>query len=98
LHKLPEKLYKRIPTADKFRNVTRYKINSNRSVPFLYTKDKRAEKEIRVTTSFMIFTNNTKYLGVTLTKQVKGLYYKNFKSLKKKVEDEFRRLKGLPCS
>jgi hypothetical protein len=26
------------------------------------------------------------YLGVTLTKQVKDLYYKNFKSLKKEIE------------
>jgi hypothetical protein len=35
---------------------------------FLYTKDKRAEKELRETTSFTIVTNNTKYLGVTLRK------------------------------
>jgi hypothetical protein len=51
---------------------------------FLYTKDKWAEKEIRETTSFTIVTNNTKYLGVTLTKEVKALYDKNFKSLNKK--------------
>ena len=55
---------------------------------FLYTKDKQAEKEIRETTSFTIVTNNIKYLGVTLTKQVKGLYDKNFfKSLKKEIKD-----------
>ena len=40
---------------------------------FLYTKDKEAEKEIRETTSFTVVTNNIKYLGVTLTKQVKDL-------------------------
>jgi hypothetical protein len=45
-----------------------YKINSNKSVPFLYSKDKQAEKEIRETTPFTIVTNNTKYLGVTLSK------------------------------
>jgi hypothetical protein len=33
-------------------------------------------------TPFTIFTNNITYLGVTLTKQVKDLYDKNFKSLK----------------
>ena len=49
----------------------------------LYTKCKQAEKEIRETTPFTIVTNNIKYLGVTLTKQVKDLYDKNFKSLKK---------------
>jgi hypothetical protein len=55
-------------------------MNSNKSKAFLYTKDKQAEKEIRETTLFTIVTNNIKYFGVTLTKQVKGLYNKNFKS------------------
>ena len=40
---------------------------------FLYTKNKQAEKEIRETTCFSIVTNNIKYLGVTLTKEVKDL-------------------------
>ena len=64
---------------------------------FLYTKDKQAEKEIRETTPFSIVTNNIRYLGVTLTKKVKDVYDKNFKSLKKEIED-LRRWKDLPCS
>ena len=64
---------------------------------FLYTKNKRTEKEIRETTPFTIVTNNIKYFGVTLTKEVKDLYDKNFKSLKKELED-LRRWKDLPCS
>jgi hypothetical protein len=52
-----------------FSEVTGYKINkSNKSVAFLYTKDKQADKEIRETTPFTIVTNNIKYLGVTLRK------------------------------
>jgi hypothetical protein len=66
-----------------FSEVTGYKINSNKSVAFLYTKNKQAKKEIRETSPFKIVTNNIKYLGVILTKQVKDLYVKNFKSLKK---------------
>jgi hypothetical protein len=65
-----------------FSAVTGYKTNSNKSVAFLYIKDKKAEKEIRETTPFTIVRNNIKYLVVTLTKEVKDLY-KNFKSLKK---------------
>ena len=65
---------------------------------FLYTKDKRTEKEIMETTPFTIVTNNVKYLGVTLTKQVKDLYDKNFKSLKKEIEEDIRRWKDLPWS
>ena len=45
---------------------------------------KQAEKEIREITPFTIVRNNIKYFGVTLTKEVKVLYCKNFKSFKKK--------------
>jgi hypothetical protein len=48
-------------------------------------------KEIREMTPFTILTNNIKYLDVTLTKQVKDVYNKNFKSLKKEIEEDLRR-------
>ena len=83
---------------NRFSEVAGYKINSNKSMAFLYTKDKQAEKEIRETTPFSIVTNNIKYLGVTLTKEVKDLYDKNFKSLKREIEEDIRRWKDLPCS
>ena len=81
-----------------FSEVAGYKINSNKSMAFLYTKDKRTEKEIRETTPFSIVTNIIKYLGVTLTKEVKDLYDNNFKSLKKEIKEDLRRCKDLPCS
>ena len=72
-----------------FSNVAGYKINSKKkSVAFLYTNDKRAEKEIREPSAFTITTIKKKYLGVTLLKQVKDLYDKNFKSLKKEIEED----------
>ena len=74
-----------------FSKVAGYKITSNKLVAFLYTKDKRDEKKIRETTSFTIVTNNMKYLCVTLTKQVKVLYDKNFKSMKKEIKEDLRR-------
>jgi hypothetical protein len=40
--------------------VAGYKISSSKSVAFLYTKDKQAEKEIRETAPFTIVTNNIK--------------------------------------
>ena len=40
--------------------VAGYKINSNKTMAFLYTKDKQAEKEIKETTPFTIVTNNIK--------------------------------------
>jgi hypothetical protein len=35
---------------------------------------------------------------VTVTKEVKDLYDKNFKTLKKETEEDLRRWKDLPCS
>jgi hypothetical protein len=75
-----------------FSKVVRYKTNSNKSVAFLYSKNKQVEKEIRETTPFTIVTNNMKYLGV------KDLCDKNFMSLKKEIEEDLRRWKDLPCS
>ena len=51
-----------------FSEVSGYKINSNKSVTFLYTEDKQAEKEIRETTPFTTVIKNIKYLAVTLRK------------------------------
>jgi len=68
-----------------FSELSEYKINPNKPVAFFYIKDKQVEKEIWKTTSFTIATNGVKYLGVTLTKQVKDLY-NNFKSLKNEIE------------
>ena len=75
-----------------------YKNNSNKSVALLYTNDKQVEREIREILPFTITTNSIKYLGVTLTKQVKDLYKKNFKSLKKEIEEDLGRWKNLPYS
>jgi hypothetical protein len=44
------------------------------------------------------FNNSVKYLGVNISKQVKVLYGKNCKSLKKEIEEDLRRWKNLPCS
>jgi hypothetical protein len=51
-----------------------------------YTNDKLAEKDITDTTPVTEAINIIKDSGVTETKQVKVLYGKHFKSLKKKLK------------
>ena len=75
-----------------------YKINSNKSVDFHYLRDNRAKKKIRKMISFTILTNNITYLDEALTKEVKDMYDKNFKSLKKEIKEDLRSWKDLPCS
>ena len=65
---------------------------------FLYTKDKQDEKDIRETKPFTVVTNNIKYIGVTLNEEVKDLYDKDFKSLKKEIEEDLIRWKDLPST
>jgi hypothetical protein len=43
--------------------VTGYKIKSNKTQGFLYSKNKQAEKEFRETTPFTIVTNNIPLCG-----------------------------------
>ena len=78
--------------------MARYKINSKKSVALLFTIDKWTEKNVKETVLFALATNSIKYLGVTLIKQGKYLYDKNFKSLKTEIEEDIRRWKDLPCS
>ena len=75
-----------------------YKVISKKSVALLYTKHREAGAEIRETSPFTIATNSIKYHGVTLNKEVKDLFGKNFKALKKEIEKDTRKWKDVPCS
>ena len=48
----------------KFGKVAGYKINTQKSVPFLYTKHKLSEKQIRKMIPFIIAPKRIKYSGV----------------------------------
>ena len=81
-----------------FSKVAKHKINSNKLVDFLYSKYLQTKNENREMPFFTIGTNTIKHLAVTLTKQVKDLYERNFKSLKKNIREDIRGRKVLPCS
>jgi hypothetical protein len=49
------------------------------------------------TIPFTIASKKIKYLGVNLTKNVNDLY-KNYKLLKKEIEEDYRRWRDVPCS
>jgi hypothetical protein len=76
--------------------VTEYKINLEKSLASLYTNNEQIEKEYMETIPFKIASKKIKYLGVNLTKVVNDLYKKNYKPLKKEIEDDYRRWKDLP--
>ena len=61
------------------------KVNTQKSKAFLYTNNETAETEIRKKIPFDRATRKIKYLGITLTKEVKDLYSENYTTLKKEI-------------
>ena len=89
---------KLLETIKSFGKVAGYKINLEKSVAFLYTNNKQLKKDYKETFPLTIASKTIKYLGTNLTKDTKDLYKKNFKPLKKEIEEDIRRWTNLPCS
>jgi len=47
---------------------------------------------------FTIAPKSIRYLGINLAKEVKNLYSVNYKTLMKKIEDDTKKWKDIPCS
>ena len=79
-----------------FDKVTRYKINTQKSIAFLYTKNERSEREIRETISFTITSKRIKWPGINLPKETKDLYSENYKMLMKEIKNDTSCWKARP--
>ena len=88
---------KRLELINKFGKVAGYKTNTQKSLAFLYTNDKRSEREIKETIPFTITSKRIKFLGINLPKETKDLYSENCKMLMKEIEDDTNRWKDIPC-
>ena len=62
-------------------NLANYKINTQKSLAFLYTNNKKSDREIKESIPFTIVTKRIKYLGINLSKGTKELYTENYKTL-----------------
>jgi len=82
---------KLLELIQQFSNVAKYKINAQKSVAFLYTKNATIEREIRETIPFTIAPKTIRYLGINLTKEVKDLYSRNYRILMKEIEEDTKR-------
>ena len=79
-----------------FSSVAGYQINVQKSGAFLYTETE--EREIKESIPFTIAPKSIRYLGINLTKEVKDLYPKNYRTLLKEIEEDTKRWKNIPCS
>ena len=71
---------KLLELINEFGKVAGYKINTQKSVAFLYTNDKRSEREIKETISFINASEKIQHLGINLPKETKDLYSTNYKT------------------
>ena len=55
---------------------------------FLYTNNETEEREIKELIPFTTAPKSIRYLGINLTKEVKDLYLKNYRTLLKETEKD----------
>ena len=92
-----DSIRKLLELISEFSKVAGYKINTQKSLAFLYTNNEKPERAIKETIPFTIATKIIKYLGINLPKEKKELYAENYKTLMKEIEDNIKRWRDLPC-
>ena len=68
--------------------VAGYKINTQKSLAFLYTNNEKTEREIKETILFTIAMKRIKYLGIYLPKETKDLCTENCKTPVKEIKED----------
>ena len=81
---------------NEYSKVAGYKINTQKSLAFLYTNNEKTE--IKETIPFTIATKRIKYLGIHLPKETKDLYIERYKILVKEIKEDTNRWRNIPCS
>ena len=81
-----------------FSKVAGYKINTQKSLAFLYTNNEKSEREIKEAVPFTIAIKRIMYLIINLPKETKELFTENYKTLMKEVKDDINRWRDSPYS
>ena len=79
IRKLPELI-------SEFSKVAGYKINTQKSLVFLYTNNEKSEGQVKESIPLTTATKRIKYLGINLPKETKELYTENHKTLMKEIK------------
>ena len=82
-----DSIRKLLVLLSEFSKVAGYQINTQKSLAFLYSNNKRSEREIKESIPFTIATKRIKYQGIYLPKETKELYTENYKTLMKEIKN-----------
>ena len=89
---------KLLELINEYSKVAGYKINTHKSLAFLYTNNEKIESEIKEKIPFTIAMKRIKYLGRYIPKETKDLYIENYKTLVKENKEDINRWRNIPCS
>ena len=73
-----DSIRKLLELISEFSKVEGYKINTQKSLAFLYTNNKKSQREIKESTLFTTATKRIKYLRINLPIETKELYIENY--------------------
>ena len=93
-----DSIRKLLELTSEFSKVAGYKINTQRSLAFLYTNNEKLERASKESIPFTIATKRIKYLGINFPKETKELYTGNYKTLMKEIRDDINRWRDISCS
>ena len=89
---------KLLELISEFSKIAGYKINTQKSLAFLYVNNEISERAINDPISFNFAKKIIKYLGINLPKETKELCTENYKALMKEIKDDINRWRDIPCS
>ena len=89
---------KLLELINEYSKVAGYKINTQKSLAFLYTNNEKIQREIKETIPFTIAMKRIKYLGIYLPKETKDLYIENYKTPVKEIKEDPNRWRNISCS
>ena len=89
---------KLLELISEYSKVAGYKINTEKSLEFLYISNEKTEREIKETIPFTIATKRIKCLRIYLPKETKDLYIENCKTLVKEIKEDTNRWRNIACS
>ena len=93
-----DSIKKLLELISEFSKVVGYKINTQKSLAFLYTNNEKSEREIKESIPFIIATKRIMYLGINLPKETKELCTEDYKTLMKEIKDDVKRQSDISCS
>ena len=82
---------KLLELISEFSKVVEYKIDTQKSLEFLYTDNEKSERAVKESIPFTITTKRIKYIGINLPKETEELYTENYKTLMKEIKDVINR-------